>query len=244
MRLDIGPIARGINPGEFFNIRCTNGVNPILRRPLGLHRIKGADEIEVLYKVVGEATRLLSKKKKGNTLDMIGPLGNGFPTGDAKRGIRDIILVAGGHGVAPLVALAEEVSRYKSSGGERIVIIGARTKKEVMCEDEFKYLGFKVLVTTEDGSKGRKGFVTRPLKIFLEVNQNHTRALIYACGPNAMLKEIKKITSLKMIEAFGSFEEHLACGTGSCYGCTIKTKKGYKRVCKDGPVFNLREVAW
>jgi len=235
MALDIGPAAKKAAPGQFFNVRCGNGPDPLLRRPFGLHRVKPGGEIEILYKVVGKATEILMRKKKGEALDIIGPLGNGFPL--PTPGVGSAVLVAGGHGVAPLVALAETIARGT-------VLIGARTKNEVLCEKDFKKLGFEVLVATEDGSKGKKGLVTSALRSFLRMTNDERRTTIYACGPNAMLREIAKIAKASKAKAFGSFEEHLACGVGSCYGCVIKTKNGYRRICKDGPVFDLEEITW
>ena len=259
LRLDIGAIANCIDPGQFFTVRCGEGPDPLLRRPFGVHRIgeqrtedRGQKKIEILYKTVGKATELLSRKKKGGILDIIGPLGNGFPIRlSAKRYPLNAILVAGGHGVAPLVALAESVSRLAGCQLP-VAIIGAKTGSEILCEKDFKKLGFKILIATEDGSKGKKGLVTEALKDFLcnmkssnrPAGQPANRPTIYACGPNVMLKEITRITRQKKIQAFGSFEEHMACAVGSCYGCVIETKDGYRRVCKDGPVFNLRDIRW
>jgi len=154
-----------------------------------------------------------------------------------------VILVAGGHGVAPLVALAERLAHTV----ERIafeVFIGAKNKKDIICEKDFKKLGAEIHVATEDGSKGKKGLVTDLLGKFLRTTIHDSRVTIYACGPNAMLGAIAGIAGQKGMQAFGSFEEHMACGVGSCYGCVIKTKDGYRRVCKDGPVFSLKEVIW
>jgi dihydroorotate dehydrogenase electron transfer subunit len=153
------------------------------------------------------------------------------------------ILVGGGIGVAPLVALAEGL------GGGR-VIIGARTKTHIMCEEEFKALGCVVRTVTEDGSKGRKGLATDLLK---DVLRTELKTTIYACGPTPMLKAVALIARANGISCQVSLEEHMACGVGVCLGCPVKVKTqyakdgaqyDYKMVCKDGPVFNAEEVVW
>ena len=247
-------------PGQFFNIRVSNAYNPLLRRPFGAHKIS-PEKIEILYKVVGKATTILSAKKKGNVLDIIGPLGNGFK---APSSASAAILVAGGHGVAPLCALATELTQSHLPGGTVVppgrwdcgvrcgwvpklsVIIGACTKNHVVCEKEFKKLGAKVHIATEDGSKGRKGLVTDLLKKHLnrQTRKPANPQTIYACGPKAMLKAVAKIAARYSIPCRVSLEEYVACGTGTCLGCAVKTRSGYKLICKDGPVFDSKEIIW
>ena len=243
MGLRLGALSKTIEPGQFFTVRCSDGMNPLIRRPFGVHRIKGKGVIEILYKVVGPATELLSKKKEGDALDIIGPLGNGFPLKSTVHGRQSTVLVAGGHGVAPLVALAERLA-YSVERRAFRVFIGAKNEGDIVCEKDFTKLGAEVYVATEDGSRGKKGLVTDLLKNLLPSTVDRRLWTIYACGPNAMLKAIAKIAKSKKIKAYGSFEEHLACGVGSCYGCAIETKEGYKRVCKDGPAFDLKEIKW
>ena len=223
-------IAKNTKPGQFFNIRIGASCEPLLRRPFGAHKI-GKDSIEILYKVVGKATKILSTKKKGSTLDVLGPLGNGFDI--SKPTSQTVILVGGGHGVAPLYALAKRLTTYNL---KLTIFIGARSKKHVVCEKDFRKLGAKVHVATEDGSKGHKGLVTDLLK--------KKRGTIYACGPKPMLKEVAKIAKSSKIPCQVSLEEYIACGIGTCLGCAVKTRMGYKLVCKDGPVFDAREIIW
>jgi dihydroorotate dehydrogenase electron transfer subunit len=250
LTVDVGTMARSVRPGQFFTIRCSDDFDPLLRRPFSVHRISGQGpmdspprgSIEVLYQVVGRATEHLSKKRKGTLLDIIGPLGRGFPLRSTERGLWPSVLVAGGMGVAPLRAVAEELAHDMPSR-RCAVIIGAKTKRELLCERDFKKLGCEVLLATEDGSRGTKGLATEVLKELL-LTIGHRPLAIYACGPNLMLQAIAKMTTARTIDAYGSFEEHMACGVGSCYGCVIATKQGYKRVCNDGPVFDLREIIW
>ena len=234
-------IAKETSPGQFFKIRVSQNYLPLLRRPFGAHRII-KKKIEILYKVVGPATKILSLKKKGDMLDIIGPLGSGFTVvpggnGRLRKETTQEILVAGGHGVAPLIFLAEKLV---AEDKKPIVLIGAKTKKHVVCEKDFKRLGIKVFTATEDGSKGYKGLATK----LLEREAKRQKLTIYACGPKPMLEEIAKIALRYKSECELSLEAYMACGIGTCLGCAVKTTGGYKLVCKDGPVFKAREIVW
>jgi dihydroorotate dehydrogenase electron transfer subunit len=222
------------------------------------------DTVEILYKVTGEGTRILSEKKEGEELNLIGPLGNGYQIPDTRYQI-PVILVAGGVGIASLLFLAEKIkSQVTSSQLPVTVFIGAKTKDQVLCEGDFKNLGCEVKISTEDGSYGHRGLVTEFLKTFLSAfrilpegalshRDGPHSAFIYACGPKPMLKEVAGIAGKDNIPCQVSLEEHMACGLGACLGCAIKTVTSYqlpvtnftyKRVCKDGPVFDASEVIW
>ena len=257
IRIESAYLARNIKPGQFVEVRCAERIDPLLRRPFSVHRIL-KDGIEILYEVVGKGTEILSQRKKGEYLDIIGPLGNGFIL-NAIRYPLNAILIAGGMGIAPLVALAERlaysVERIAYSKNKKIyVLIGAKTKSRILCEQDFKKLGVKVLIATEDGSKGHKGLATDLVKDLLSTKRYPLNATLYACGPNAMLKEVANIARLKKIPCQVSLEEYMACGVGVCLGCPVKVRakgqgssvKGYeyKMVCKDGPVFNSEEIMW
>jgi dihydroorotate dehydrogenase electron transfer subunit len=253
MRLESPYLAKTIAPGQFVEIRCSDKYPPLLRRPFSVHRIL-KNSIEILYEVVGEGTKLLSRKKKGASLDIIGPLGNGFNLKRTTNGERQTtILIAGGIGVAPLVALAEELvlsSQFSVLSKKRLcVIVGAKTKSRILCEKDFRKSGAKVLIATENGSKGRKGLATDLLKDFLLTTHDSRLTTIYACGPAGMLKAVAGIAKARHIPCQVSLEERMACGVGVCLGCPVKvrpdiTSYGYKMVCKDGPVFDAGEVAW
>jgi dihydroorotate dehydrogenase electron transfer subunit len=244
-------VAKNALPGQFVNIKISETVEPLLRRPFGIHRVCGSN-IEILYEVLGQGTRVLSQRKAGGYLDIIGPLGNGF---DYRAGVRSQesgVLVAGGMGVAPLIFLAEKLTEIKNQkipacrqAGKikNIVLIGAKTKGRILCEKEFKKLGCAVKVATDDGSKGFKGYVSELLKHELYAKR-YTPNAIYACGPKPMLKEVAAFSKKHSIPAQLSLEEHMACGIGACLGCAVNTKEGYKRVCKEGPVFNAEEMTW
>ena len=246
MRLESPYLAKNAKPGQFIEVRCMDGTEPLLRRPLGCHRIL-KNGVELLYEIVGKGTAILSKKVKGDTLDIIGPLGEGFslPKLNAQYPIRNTLLIAGGIGVAPMPALAEALRRQKI---KVTVILGAKKSAHILCDNEFKSLGCSVKIATEDGSKGYKGLVTDILERTL-ADEKEQPGAIYACGPNGMLEAIWLIAKEKTISCQFSFESRMACGTGVCLGCPIKVRKElidfeYRMVCKDGPVFYGDEIAW
>lgn len=235
--IEAADISRAAKPGQFVMLKITEGSEPLLRRPLGVHSVKGK-QLSLLYEVVGKGTEALSVRKAGEYLDIIGPLGNGFnlnPKGTKQRPV----VVAGGMGVAPLLFLGEELKTQKP-----LVLIGAKNIRSILCEKEFKNLGCEVKVATDDGSKGFKGTASALLKNLLTGELEGKRIAIYSCGPKAMLKEISVIADKHKIPAQISLEAHLACGIGACLGCVINTKSGYKRVCKEGPVFTGQEITW
>lgn len=231
-------IAKSAKPGQFLNIKLSDGLRPFLRRPFSIHDISG-NKLEILYEVLGEGTKILSGKKKGECLDIIGPLGNGFDYRKTRKHCKQVaLLVAGGIGVAPLLYLAKKIKVT-----DLIVLIGAQTKSQVLCEKEFKDLGCDVRIATDDGSVGFGGRVTELLKSLLPKISNSS-AVIYACGPKPMLKALADISSKSNIPAQLSMEEHMSCGIGACLGCVVKTKKGLERVCKEGPVFDAGHLIW
>ncbi len=243
MELEAPYLAAKFVPGQFVNVKAwENTTDPLLRIPLAIHAARGK-KVKLLYKVVGKGTRFLSAVSKETEIDVLGPLGNGFnPKTTNRRGQSDAVLVAGGHGVAPLYALAEHMAREKK---KTTVLIGGGTKKDIMCEKGFKKLGVKVLVATEDGSKGHKGYVTDLLEKYLKKRTGPgTVDTIYACGPRPMLTAVAWMAEEYDREAQVSLDAYVACGIGACLGCAVRTVDGYKLICKDGPVFDAREIAW
>jgi len=236
MRLASLAMAKAALPGQFVMIKCTKGLLPFLRRPLAFHAI-GRGTFDVLYEVVGKGTEALSKKKRGEKLDVIGPLGNGFRV----CGNRKAIIVAGGIGVAPMPALAKALIK---DGKSVTAVLGAKTKSHLVCDKELRALGAKVKISTDDGSKGHKGFATDLLRGFLKDAKAARQTTIYACGPKAMLRETAKIARAAKTACNVSLEEKMACGAGVCMGCAVKTKSGYKMACKEGPVFKADEIIW
>jgi len=247
MRLKAPEITQDALPGQFIHIKCSKDNYPLLRRPLSIHRIdKEKGEIFILFQVVGEGTKLLAQKVIGDDLDIMGPIGNGFNIYPESR---KIMIVGGGIGVAPLLALCEESIRQ---GKEVRVLIGALKKELVIGEESFKILGAKVDVATDDGSYKYEGLVTDLFE--RTIKEGWLADQIFACGPKSMLKKISEIALQANINYQVSMEERMACGVGACLGCVckIKTKDKkeykvkyeYKRVCVDGPVFGGSEVVW
>ncbi len=232
-------IASCASPGQFANIKVSDSIEPLLRRPFSIHRVNGK-KVEVLYEVVGTGTESLAKKKTGEYLDVIGPLGTGFTFSETtrQRDNETTILVGGGMGVAPLMFLAE-----KLAGVKKIVLIGAKTKSRILCEREFRDSGCDIKISTDDGSKGFRGKATDALKDLLST-VNCQLSTIYACGPRPMLQEFSRISKECNIPAQVSLEEHMACGIGACLGCVVNTIDGFKRVCKEGPVFEANQIIW
>jgi dihydroorotate dehydrogenase electron transfer subunit len=235
MSVDCPSVARAAKPGQFLTIRCSRSTEPLLRRPFGFHRICGSG-FEILYEVVGGGTRALSGMRPDDTVDILGPLGNGF---SVPAGKKDFVIIAGGIGVAPLAALAEELSKDRKKNIS--VIIGARSKSALLCREHFERLGLKTMVATDDGSCGKKCFATDVLDEFLAIKRVFV-PILYACGPGPMIKAVGRVSKKRGLQAYASFEENIACGVGACLGCAIRTRNGYKLVCKDGPVFDLKEI--
>lgn len=223
-------IAAAAKPGQFITVSCGNDL--ILRRPLSIHKVENLKQISLLFSVLGMGTRWLAQRKAGERLDLLGPLGNGF---FIQPGTKKILLAAGGIGIAPLVFLGQKAL---SIGKLVRLILGARTKDCVYPKERLPD-GIKAFISTEDGSEGQKGKVTDIIRKYADWADQ-----IYACGPLGMYQSLaeqsKQWQNKKQIQI--SLEVRLGCGMGACLGCSIKTKDGIKRVCYDGPVFDLDEV--
>jgi dihydroorotate dehydrogenase electron transfer subunit len=223
-------IARLSRPGHFVNIRITQTSEPLLRRPFSVYRTQ-KDRLEVLYDVVGKGTGLLSRLKKGDEVDVLGPLGNGFSRPKKKE---VSILIGGGIGVAPLVC-------WDETFGADFFLMGHKTAGQVLPKTELKGRRGKKFVATDDGSAGKKGLVTDLLRSLLEKEKGRSCRL-YTCGPDVMMREVRKIAKRKGLPGELSTEETMACGIGACLGCMVKTKQGYVASCKEGPVFDFEEL--
>ena len=245
MALGAPYITRAAKPGQFVQIKCSDGLEPFLRRPFSIHRVKGGGsrvkEIEILYEVVGKGTEILAGKKVGDSVDILGPLGTGFSLPLTSSLEPRAIIIAGGIGAAPLVYLAEELTKKKI---KTIVLIGAKTKDAILCEKDFKKITREVYVSTDDGTYGCHGFVSRLFHNILKTTESRFETIVYVCGPNGMLKCIAEICAERSFECQVSLEEKMACGTGACLGCAVPTKSGNKLACKDGPVFNATSLSW
>lgn len=223
-------LSRNIKPGQFLHVRVGQGQDPYLRRPFSCFRV-APGRVELLYEVLGRGTSILSGKKRGDVLQAMGPLGNVF---QENLGKRKRILVAGGVGVPPLVFLAE---KYPTE----YLLIGTKSKAELLPKSELKKVRAKVLCSTEDGSLGTKGFVTLLLERIL--NDRHPgEFFIQTCGPKPMMKAVIALAGKYGVEGEASWDESMACGVGACLGCMVKTKAGLKRACADGPVFKFEDL--
>ncbi len=222
LRGDTGDITA---PGQFVNIEleCL-----YLRRPISVCDLEDS-VLSLIYKVVGKGTAHMSSMGKGDTLDLLTGLGNGYDT--SKSG-NTPLLIGGGVGVPPLYLLAK---RLIAEGKKPTAVLGFNTISDVFYENEFRALGIEVLVTTVDGSCGIKGFVTDAMKNCKDFSYT------YSCGPEPMLRAVYGASNT---DGQFSFEEHMGCGFGACMGCSCKTKYGYKRICKDGPVLEKGEIVW
>jgi dihydroorotate dehydrogenase electron transfer subunit len=225
-------IALSSQPGQFLMVNC--GHKLLLNRPLSIHRIKNSSKISLLYSIVGRGTLYLSQRMKDEYVRLIGPLGNGFSIDD---GSEHLLLIAGGIGIAPLVFLADKAI---SLGKSVCMLLGTSTSSQLYPRHLLPDVN-ELAVATEDGSFGVKGLVTDILYDYVENSDQ-----IFACGPAAMYKTIYDMDKLGQLKERiqVSLEVRMGCGTGICYGCSIKTVNGMQTVCHDGPVFSMDEVLW
>lgn len=232
-------IARDAQPGQFAMIQVAAGIYPFLRRPFSFQRIL-PDSVVFLFKVEGEGTALLARHTVGQTISVQGPLGVGFPIDAA---FSRHILVGGGIGVAPLPALAESLIRKCGRAPE--IIIGARTRDLLLCEQEFREMGCTVHLATDDGSCGHHGFAHQVLEQLAPTSSTR----VYACGPMPMMKAVSHVAATFGVDCRVSLEAQMACGDGVCLGCVVESvseNEGEKmmRVCADGPVFDAALIDW
>jgi dihydroorotate dehydrogenase electron transfer subunit len=249
-------IAAVAQPGQFTLIRIGDGYDPLLRRPFSFHRFdRKLGTIDILFRIVGKGTTLFAQRNIGETCDIFGPLGNGFQVNIKNK---HQIILAGGMGVAPMPALAEQLTQ---SGIFPTVLLGAKNQAELWCGPEFEAMGCETHLATDDGSLGFHGTV---MQLFLSLNlQSATpinrgksailtrstgpqSAIIYACGPEPMLKQLAAVAQEKKFACQISLETAMACGVGACQGCIVPVvgAEKYKLVCKDGPVFDAKEIKY
>lgn len=223
-------------PGQFVHIRISDSYEPLLRRPISICSIDQEHmEFTMLYRAGGHGTKLLSLKQPGDEVDVLGPLGNGFPVEEAKPG-ETALLIGGGIGIPPLYELSKQLN---AKGVRTIHVLGFQSHDNVFYEKQFTELGDTYIVTA-DGSHGSKGFVT---DLLAELNPAFD--VFYSCGPIPMLKALEQAFPDK--KGFLSFEERMGCGIGACYACVCETtdavSKDYLKICSDGPVFPRGVVA-
>ena len=232
-------LAAAAAPGHFVMLRVSANLDPLLARPFGVSSVISKRSIELYYRVAGRGTTLLTTVEQGQTLSVVGPLGNGFPVPDKTQ---SPLLVAGGSGFPPLLYFA---ARY---GKRAHLFVGSRDKECLPPAAVMKDLRSRtkaIHYATEDGSRGVCGFVTDPLSNYLARSAGSETPVIYACGPHAMLAAVSRLAAEHSVPCYVSMEERMACGLGVCMGCSVSMKAGgYKRVCKEGPVFLSSDIDW
>ena len=252
-------------PGQFVMVKPSGSLDPFLPRAYSILRVRrlngrrNGHVVEILYKVMGKGSTALSRLKPGDRVDLLGPLGNGYKV---PASFSTALLVAGGIGVPPVVALAERLarsqfrdygSRQKKAGRRNLVaFVGGKTSDDILCLTDLRKAGAKVHVATEDGSVGHRGLVVDLLKAYLESQTSRQGTTIFACGPHAMLHAVAQIAESFQVACQVSLEADMACGFGACMGCVIPVnpepsttnERSYKLCCKDGPAFDAREIAW
>lgn len=224
--------------GQFAMLKPHRGINTLLARPYSIFR-KNQNRLAFLYKIYGLGSRNISELKKGEMIDLWGPLGNGFLPTPAKHWI----FLAGGIGIAPFLYLAQEAPKNI----QMTLFFGIKTKDQAVLEKDFEKLNCKVIWVTEDGSLGEKGFATAYLDQYLADNDKKDIE-IFTCGPRPMEAIAAKISAKHNVKCQVAYEEYMGCGLGTCMGCVAACKQGndwiYKRVCREGPVFMADEIIW
>jgi dihydroorotate dehydrogenase electron transfer subunit len=252
IRLQGHSLARAIRPGQFLMLRMPDTTDPLLGRPFALYDtvLDAAGQpigIDVVYLIVGKATRLLASRKAGDNVECWGPLGNGFP---ALMDIEHIGLVAGGIGQTPFLAYVRELLGERGYGGQLpcrqakkvSLYYGVRTADLAACVTDFRRAGAEVHLATDDGSMGFHGLVTQLLKQYPRPDH------LVGCGPEPMLHALADLARTWRVPCHVSLETPMACGIGVCFSCVapVQTPVGmdYRRVCVDGPVFDVACLAW
>lgn len=231
-------------PGQFVMIKIGSGVTPLLRRPFGIYKTdREKESFSVLYRVVGDGTKLMSEIAPGVKLDILGPLGNSFMI---EPEYERVLLVAGGVGIAPLFSLSRSLV-YK--GVEVKALVGGKKADELLAVKELNNLGVEVFTATENGETGYKGYVTGLMENIVLDDKNIS--CVFTCGPSAMLKKVSAIAMEYGLPCQLSLEAVMACGFGVCLGCVVEVSskkngaaRDYRRVCCDGPVFKGEDMVW
>jgi dihydroorotate dehydrogenase electron transfer subunit len=243
------PIANHIKPGQFIMLKVSGDSSPLLRRPFSVYKSYPDNHPEkmkrgcifIYYREVGKGTQKMTTLRNGQKLNLIGPLGKGF-TLPPLPSPADIILIGGGVGIVSLYPIAEALKNRKL-----FVFIGGKTQDDILCVEDFKKFNSKVSVSTENGNLGFKGTVVDLFFSQRKIFAKSGRYYLYSCGPVAMLKALAGIVNFRHFICQASLESRMGCGFGACWGCVVKTnhpQTPYQRVCKEGPVFSIRDIVW
>ncbi len=230
LRCDGAPAPR---PGQFVNIKAAPGTDPLVRRPFSIFDYSEGI-MEIVIRVVGRGTRLISEFCAGAQIDMLGPLGRGFTLINGGRAL----MVGGGVGNAPLFFLAKELKRRGTSVS---FVYGARTADLIYCKDRFASAADEFLISTDDGSEGRGGYCT---ETGCKLLTGGTFDRVYVCGPTPMMAGMVRLAADNPAPIEVSLENYFGCGVGLCSGCTVETATGQRRACVDGPVMDARAINW
>ncbi len=258
MRVHCAAVARQAWPGQFIMLQVSDHTDPLLRRPFSLCGTDG-ETLEILYRVAGRGTSIMTAWKAQQAVHLIGPLGKGFSIPD---GMKTAFLVAGGIGIAPLLFLLQHLDTQQQVTGKKI-FLGGKTGDDIRVLEDFRPLPADIFIAAEDGAAGFHGLVTDLFTGHIEqhAHQYLQQAAIFSCGPPAMAQAVTAIAARYGLACQLSLEATMACGIGACLGCAVKTRpcaaddhagaheRGsmafqYKRVCAEGPVFNSRELVW
>jgi dihydroorotate dehydrogenase electron transfer subunit len=263
LRLACPELARRIVPGQFVMIRLAGSDDPLLARPLALYdtwfdEAGAVAGIDVVYLVLGRMTRRLARVCAGETLEMWGPLGNGF----TPRAVDRLIMVAGGIGQTPFLALGREALGRESLGGRQYgsparvappvcqvtLCYGVRTRDLLAGENDFRSAGIDLRISSDDGSVGHHGLVTELLAVALD-ECGDASCQVVCCGPERMMEAVARLTAARGVACEVSLETPMACGIGICFSCVAKVRQpdgtwDYKRTCVEGPVFDARKIVW
>jgi len=221
-------------PGQFLTVRVTQDSVPLLRRPFAFASFdESAQTASIIYQKRGRGTEILCAKQSGETLDVIGPLGTAFLVNEGQG---ESVAAAGGVGLGPILFLADYL---KKRSIPVTFVFGCRTSSFIPDMAAFKELSPHIC--TDDGSVGFKGNSVSYLEHNVKIDEN---VVVYGCGPEPMLKSLSALAESKKARAWVSVEQVMACGVGACMGCVIKTVSGYARSCKEGPVFNAKDIVW
>jgi len=235
-------IAEEASPGQFIFIRINNSLTPFLRRPFSIAGVwPETGLLQIFFSLRGEGTEILSRKRRGDILDSFGPMGTGFSPGDDPS---LTVLLGGGIGMAPLLFLARNLQERQK---KIVLFYGASQSDQLIPLQRFLSSDIEINLATDDGSSGFKGFVTDLFQSRLQDGMQPEE--IFACGPRQMMQNLMNMEIANSIKMQFSMEERMACGIGACRGCVVEIRsstdeKVYKRVCRDGPVFNSSEVVW
>lgn len=231
-------IAPAVRPGQFVHVLIPHLGEAVLRRPFSVFKAEGI-RLAILYKDVGRGTKTLGYLRPGEPVNLIGPLGNGYPDQQAEA---FPVLVAGGYGMAALYMKAQR------SPAPGVAFFGGRTAGDILCVAEFEALGWEVRVTTNDGSLGAKGLVTDALDAWADRECGGLAPELFACGPGPMLEAVSERGLARGWPTWVSVDSNMGCGVGACLTCVVRIRDGdgwvWKRSCKEGPVFDAREVLW